>query len=122
MSLLGHMCFDRLSTNGIELKGKPMKITPSAQACGAEVTGVDLTRPLADETVAAIRSAWLEHHVLSFPDQAMSDDDLERFTLYFGEFGNDPFFDPIEGRQHIAAIRRDADEKSPLFAENWHSD
>ena len=99
-----------------------MKITPSGQACAAEVTGVDLTKPLSDETVAAIRSAWLEHHVLSFPDQPMNDDDLERFTQYFGGFGHDPFFDPIEGRQYIAAIRRDADEKSPLFAENWHSD
>jgi len=86
------------------------------------VTGVDLTRPLAPETIAAIRAAWLEHHVLSFPNQAMTDDDLERFTRYFGEFGHDPFFDPIEDREHIAAIRRDADEKSPLFAENWHSD
>lgn len=99
-----------------------MKITPSAQACGAEVTGLDLTSPLSDDSIAAIRAAWLDHHVLSFPDQAMTDDDLERFTRYFGDFGDDPFFDPIEGHQHIAAIRRDADEKSPLFAENWHSD
>lgn len=99
-----------------------MKITPSGQACGAEVTGVDLTQPLAPDAIAAIRKAWLEHHVLSFPDQKMTDDDLERFTQYFGGFGHDPFFDPIEGRKHIAAIRRDADEKSPLFAENWHSD
>ncbi|WP_339690147.1 TauD/TfdA family dioxygenase [uncultured Parasphingorhabdus sp.] len=99
-----------------------MKINPSGQACGAEVTGIDLTQPLSPDNIAAIRSAWLEHHVLSFPDQAMTDDDLERFTRYFGDFGHDPFFDPIEGRKHIAAIRRDADEKSPLFAENWHSD
>lgn len=99
-----------------------MKISPSGQACGAEVTGVDLTQPLSADSIAAIRSAWLEHHVLSFPNQAMNDDDLERFTRYFGDFGHDPFFDPIEDRKHIAAIRRDADEKSPLFAENWHSD
>jgi len=99
-----------------------MKISPSGQACGAEVTGVDLTQALSADSIAAIRSAWLEHHVLSFPNQAMNDDDLERFTRYFGDFGHDPFFDPIEGRKNIAAIRRDADEKSPLFAENWHSD
>jgi len=99
-----------------------MKISPSGQACGAEVTGVDLTQPLSADSIAAIRSAWLENHVLSFPNQAMNDDDLERFTRYFGDFGHDPFFDPIEDRKHIAAIRRDADEKSPLFAENWHSD
>jgi taurine dioxygenase len=100
----------------------PIQINISDQACGAAVTGVDLTQPLDDSQVADIRAAWLKHHVLSFPDQNMSDDDLERFTQYFGGFGHDPFFDPIEGREHIAAIRRDADEKSPLFAENWHSD
>lgn len=99
-----------------------MKVTPSGQACGAEVTGIDLTRPLSAEDIDSLRIAWLKHHVLSFPGQAMNDDDLERFTRYFGDFGHDPFFDPIEGRQHIAAIRRDADEKSPLFAESWHSD
>lgn len=99
-----------------------MIVTPSGQSCGAAVTGIDLSKPLGDEQVAEIRAAWLEHHVLSFPGQDMSNDDLERFTLYFGEFGQDPFFAPIEGREHIAAIRRDADETSPLFAENWHSD
>lgn len=99
-----------------------MIVTPSGQSCGAAITGIDLSKPLGDEQVAEIRAVWLEHHVLSFPGQDMSNDDLERFTLYFGEFGQDPFFAPIEGREHIAAIRRDADETSPLFAENWHSD
>lgn len=99
-----------------------IKIEPSKQACGATVSGVDLTQPLTTEQIAEIRSAWLAHHVLSFPNQPMDDDDLERFTQYFGGFGHDPFFAPIEGREHIAAIRRDADETSPLFAENWHSD
>jgi len=99
-----------------------MKVTPSGQACGAEVTGIDLTRPLSAEDIDSLRIAWLKHHVLSFPGQAMNDDDLERFTRYFGDFGHDPFFAPIEGRQHIAAIQREADEKSPLFAESWHSD
>ncbi len=97
-------------------------VTPSGQACGAVVTGLNLSAPLNDEQVKEIRTAWLKYHVLSFPEQKMSDDDLERFTLYFGGFGHDPFFDPIKGREHIAAIRRNADETSPLFAENWHSD
>lgn len=99
-----------------------LQVEPSGQACGARVTGVDLKRPLDSQTVAAIRAAWLEHHVLAFPEQYLNDDELERFTLYFGSFGDDPFFAPIAGRQHIAAIRREADEQSPLFAENWHAD
>ena len=94
----------------------------SGQACGATVTGLDLSQPLDTATIAEIRSAWLEHHVLSFPDQALSDDDLERFTLYFGGYGEDPFIAPIPGRKHVIAVQRRATETSPLFAENWHSD
>jgi taurine dioxygenase len=100
----------------------PITVTPSGQACGATVTGVDLSQPLSADTAAEIRAHWLDHHVLAFPDQSMSDDDLERFTLAFGGFGDDPFIAPIPGRDHIIAVERLADETSPLFAENWHSD
>ncbi|HMQ17972.1 MAG TPA: TauD/TfdA family dioxygenase, partial [Sphingopyxis sp.] len=72
-----------------------LTITPSGQACGARVTGVDLTRPLDADSVAEIRAAWLDHHVLAFPGQRMSDDDLERFTGSFGGFGDDPLIKPI---------------------------
>lgn len=99
-----------------------MKVEPTGQACGAFVTGVDLAGPLAAETVAAIRLAWLAHHVLVFPDQQLSDDDLERFTLAMGGFGDDPFIAPIPGRRHVIAIQRAADETAPIFAETWHSD
>jgi taurine dioxygenase len=99
-----------------------ISITPSGQACGASVNGVDQSKPLTPQDIAEIRAAWLEHHVLAFPDQPLSDDDLERFTTYFGAFGDDPFIAPIEGRRHIIAVERRADETSPLFAENWHSD
>lgn len=97
-------------------------VEPSGEACGASVTGIDLTAPLSDADRAALRAAWLEHHVLAFPDQRLTDDDLERFTLAFGGFGEDPFIAPIPGREHVIAIERRADETSPLFAEGWHSD
>jgi len=87
-------------------------ITPSNQACGATVTGLDLGRPLADDTVATLRAAWLAHRVLAFPDQVMNDDDLERFTRYFGPFGEDPFIGPIAGRKHVIAVSRRAGDRS----------
>lgn len=99
-----------------------IEVTPSGQACGATVTGVDLTQALDETTVAEIRAAWLDHKVLAFPDQPMTNADLERYTLNFGPYGNDPFFGAIEGHPNIAAISRKADETSSLFAENWHAD
>ena len=97
-------------------------ITASGQSCGAEVRGVDLSQALSEQVVADIRAAWLEYQVLSFPDQSLTDDDLERFTLNLGPFGDDPFIAPIPGRQHIIAVKRAADEATSLFAEQWHSD
>lgn len=99
-----------------------IEIKPSGQACGAEIAGVDLTEPLESNVVHEIRDAWLAHHVVSFPNQDLSDDDLERFAQYFGDFGVDTFFAPIEGRKHIAAVLREAGDTSPIFADAWHSD
>ncbi|UOR14827.1 TauD/TfdA dioxygenase family protein [Qipengyuania aquimaris] len=99
-----------------------LKVEPSGQACGARVTGLDLSGPVSEDLAAEIRQIWLKHKVLAFPGQTLDDDALEAFTLAMGGFGDDPFFAPIEGRQHIAAILREAEETSPLFAENWHSD
>jgi taurine dioxygenase len=99
-----------------------IRVEPSGQACGATVTGIDLSKPLTPDDVATIRAAWLKHHVLAFPDQQMSDDDLERYTIAFGGFGHDPFIAPIPGRSHVIAVMRKANETSALFAENWHSD
>ena len=67
-------------------------------------------------------TAWLHHQVLCFPDQDMSLDDLERFALHIGPFGSDPYFGSVPGHPHIAQVRRDADEQTPIFAETWHSD
>ena len=99
-----------------------MQVIPSGQACGATVTSVDLAGALDDATIGAIRSAWLAHQVIAFPDQKLDDDELERFTRKIGAFGLDPFIAPVPGRQHVLEVRREADETSPIFAETWHSD
>jgi taurine dioxygenase len=99
-----------------------IEVIASVQACGATVTGLDLSAELSAADISTIRAAWLKHHVLAFPDQNLSDDDLERFTLNFGPFGDDPFIAPIPGREHIIAVKRSADETSPIFAEAWHTD
>ena len=99
-----------------------LQVNFSGQSCGAEITGIDLKKNLSDNQISEIRELWLEYHVLSFPNQSLTDDDLERFTLYFGSFGDDPFINSIPGRENIIAVKRTADEKVPVFADNWHTD
>lgn len=104
------------------MTGTGLHITPSGQACGARIRGIDLSRDLSAAEIADIRQAWLDYHVISFPDQKLTDADLERIAFYFGDFGVDTFFGSIEGSNHIAAVRRDADETTPIFADIWHTD
>ena len=51
---------------------------------GAEIGGVDLSRPLDDGTLRRIKDAWHKHSVLVFRDQNLSEDDQRRFASYFG--------------------------------------
>ncbi len=96
-----------------------LEIIHSGQTCGATVRGLDLSAQLDAEMVEQLRTLWLEHQVLSFPAQDLDDDELERFTQYFGPFGDDPYIKPIPNRSHIAAICRVANEQAPLFANQY---
>ena len=51
-----------------------LDIRPLSNALGAEIRGVDLSKPLDDTTVAAIKDAWHEHIVLLFRDQDIDAD------------------------------------------------
>jgi taurine dioxygenase len=99
-----------------------MIVTPAHAPCGAEIRGIDLRQPLTDAGRHALRTAWLQHLVLAFPDQALSLEDLERVALDIGPYGQDPYFEAVDGHPHIAQVRREPDETTSIFADNWHSD
>lgn len=63
-------------------------VTPLSPACGAEIRGVDLTKPLSEREVAAIKAAWGEHLVLVFRGQTLSQEQQLAFAAYFGELGS----------------------------------
>ena len=99
-----------------------LTVTPSGQACGARIEGIDLTQDLNASQIEELRQLWLEHKVIALPNQSLAPEDLERVANYFGEVGEDPFFGHIDGYPNICAIQRDADEKTPIFAEIFHTD
>src|SRR5262245_29728460 len=98
-----------------------LQVTVQPQPCGASVRGIDLTKPLTAQQSAGVRAAWLRHQVLAFPEQQLTVEDLERFALTIGPFGPDPYFESIPGHPHVAQVKREPDETSTIFADNWHS-
>jgi len=59
-------------------------IRPFDAPCGAEVIGLDLSRPLADADFARIHRAHLDHHVLVFRDMAITPAQQVAFSRRFG--------------------------------------
>lgn len=60
------------------------RVTKLHPVIGAQVHGVDLSKPLAEDTVAFIRRAWAESIVLVFRNQTLTSADQRRFASYFG--------------------------------------
>ena len=65
-------------------------VFPISDALGAEIRGVDLREDLDAPSVEAIHRAWLDHSVILFRDQHLSDGDLVRFSRRFGELDLGP--------------------------------
>jgi len=55
------------------------------EALGAEVSGVDASKPVSADTFAAIRKAWLDNLVIRFRGQKLTDPQMLEFSRLFGE-------------------------------------
>jgi len=95
------------------------KLTPIV---GAEIDGVDLSRPLDEPTFGAVHDALVDNGVIFFRDQHLTPDQQKDFGRRFGELHVHPAAPSLlEGHPEILVIH--ADEKSRHVAgENWHSD
>jgi taurine dioxygenase len=66
---------------------KGVVITPVTPAVGAEITGLDLSRPLDGETAKLLEDAWYEHILLLFRGQDLTVEQQVDFATTFGELG-----------------------------------
>ena len=75
-----------------------VKVEKLAPALGADVGGVDLAQPVPAGAFDEIRGAWLDHLVLRFRGQKLSDPQLLAFSKRFGELdppGPNPYGKPF---------------------------
>ncbi len=71
-------------------------------ALGAEISGIDLSKPVAQADVDAIEDAWRRRLVVVFHDQSLSDPQLLAFSRRFGDLdppGPNPYGEPFN-KQH----------------------
>ncbi|HME23406.1 MAG TPA: TauD/TfdA family dioxygenase [Acetobacteraceae bacterium] len=68
----------------------PISIRQITPVFAGEVSGVDITRPLSREDVAAIEAGMDRYAVLVFHDQRLTDDSQREFTRNFGTLEASP--------------------------------
>jgi len=75
-----------------------LSIRHSNAVLGAEISGIDLSRSIAQDEVDAIESVWRERLVVVFHGQKLSDPELIAFSKRFGELdppGANPYGEPF---------------------------
>ena len=98
-----------------------ISVQPIAGALGAEISGVNLAKDLGDETIAAIRRAWLEHLVVFFRDQELTPRQFLDFGRRFGQPIEYPFVSGLPETPEVIAVLK-LEHEAVNFGGIWHSD
>jgi taurine dioxygenase len=95
-------------------------VKPITACIGAEIDGLDLTRPLSQDDVGQVKEALLKHLVLFFHDQDITQDQHIAFARHFGEISIPPLKTKYMERPEVTVL----DQVKPLGegADQWHND
>ncbi|CAN5270712.1 TauD/TfdA family dioxygenase [soil metagenome] len=102
-------------------------IRPLDAPLGAEIVGLDLTRPLDDEDFARIHRAHLDHHVLVFRDQRITPQQHIDFSRRFGPLQIHVLKNfQLQGHPEVLIVSNIKENGQPIGLGDagyyWHSD
>jgi len=107
----------------------PLTVKRLGRTFFAEVSGVDLSQRQSDATIAEIRAAWMEHGVLLFRDQKLTDEQQESYARRFGDLEHNlrddtRYVAPLGNLNPDGTIRDPNSEQSRFLRANqlWHTD
>ena len=111
----------------------PITVTKLHPLFGAEVSGIDITRPLSAREFGPIRAAFEEHSVLLFRDQPMDDEKQIQFSENFGPLETTGSSNPAAGTKFQRQSNLDIMTGEPIPPDDmrmiyqkanyfWHSD
>ncbi|MCX5048176.1 MULTISPECIES: TauD/TfdA dioxygenase family protein [unclassified Streptomyces] len=86
---------------------------------GARVFGVEISKPLDEETVVAIREALNVHKALVFDDVNLDDEGQQAFVRHLGDITTaHPTVSSVDGVPNVLPV----DSERGRAANNWHTD
>ncbi len=102
---------------------KILRIRPLTGALGAEISGVDLSKPLTAAVREEIKCALYDHLVIYFHDQEGFSRDLHvEFAQMFGKLQKIPHIFSVDGYPDVQMVRREPGESRRYVGEGFHID
>jgi taurine dioxygenase len=102
-------------------------IRPLSPTVGAEVVGIDLSRPLSEHDLARVHRAHLDHHVVVFRDQRITPAQHIEFSRRFGKLMIHVLHQfHLAGHPEILIVSNIVEDGKPVglgdAGKYWHSD
>ena len=94
------------------------QLTPTL---GAEISGIDLSKPLTNRQSKEVHDALIDNQVIFFRDQDITIDQQKDFGRLFGELHIHPSAKAPDGHPEILRIHADENSKQ-VAGHRWHSD
>jgi taurine dioxygenase len=107
-----------------KVENNEIEIKPVAGNLGAEIHGIDLSRPLNESAYKKIRQALLDNCVIFFRDQDITPEQQIAFAGQFGELQVHPYIPTLEGYPEIIELRSNEDGPAAMSYQSnkWHTD
>ncbi|CAM8623369.1 TauD Probable taurine catabolism dioxygenase [Acidimicrobiia bacterium] len=94
--------------------------TQLGSTLGAELSGIDLTSDLSDDTIAEIAHALADYKVIFFRNQPLTTDQHVALASRFGELETHPFIPPNADQPELVRFEKSADVAG--YENLWHHD
>lgn len=98
----------------------PIKTRPLALFLGAEISGVDLGKPMDDVTFEAVHDALMKHQVIFFRDQKLTTETQLELAKRFGPPTYSKKLPKYEGNDYASVINTDGSTIN--VGGKWHTD
>ncbi len=98
-----------------------IKVELISPLIGAEIYGIDISKPLGNDKLTEIHNALMTYQVIFFRDQEISLAQHKRFCRNFGDLHIHPTAIVMERHREIITIDSDKNSKT-VAGMKWHSD
>lgn len=99
-----------------------IEVTPLSDYLGAEIRGIDLSRPLPPDAAAAVQSAYQKHHLLMFRQPGLTEEDQIRLSRLFGDLLVRNSYDGSYGKEAHYISNNRPDGVLPIGEIEFHHD